>query len=207
MLGDVERRERKLGRPGIVERTANPLRHAAGHEHLIVGEGRLGRPAVLAKGARRRVRMRGGDEHALARDAGRFLNQPAGLFTDPAVNANEVNHHEGELRLAVIQHEAAGVEFVMNVRRREVGKPADDRSPDLRGDVARRGPGPKRRGGILSDSRRRPGPEGKQHHPADSSDPKRTAMLGAAQNRTGPDRHTRLRKKDRGQALARRPCR
>ena len=50
----------------------------------------------------------------------------------------EIAHDEGDLCLAIIEHEAARVQFVVNARRRKWDEAADDHRAELGRDVARR---------------------------------------------------------------------
>ena len=66
------------------------------------------------------------DHHVLRRDARPLLNQPSCLDAQAAVQAEQITHHEGELRLAVIEHETARVQFVVYMFGRIRREPADN---------------------------------------------------------------------------------
>jgi len=60
-----------------------------------------------------------------------------GLVEDAALDHATVHDHERQLRRAVVEDEAAGVEFVVNVRGLAVLEAAVDRTSERRSDVAR----------------------------------------------------------------------
>ena len=138
----VARRPADPGGLEVVHRAPDRIRDAPGHEPLVVFERR---PrllvAVRAQGAAGAVRVRRRHHHVRARDFRALLHQPRRLVIHRAVGAEQVAHHPREPRLAVVEHQAARVQIVMNVLRREGRKPADDVSADVRCDVARRRPG------------------------------------------------------------------
>ena len=74
-------------------------------------------------------------------DAGFGLNELAGFEGEAAVDAEEVADDEGELGGAVIEDEAAGVEFVVDVGGGEGEEATDDGAAEFGGDVGGGGAG------------------------------------------------------------------
>jgi len=136
---------------GAAARGARILASIRGHGQSFdpaVGEDESSTAAAVARAVRLAledagdgrggVGVRRGDEDALRRDAGRLRRQLLGGVGDLARDHAAVDDHERELRLAVVEHEAAGVQLVVDLRRGGRVPVADDRLAERRRDVARR---------------------------------------------------------------------
>jgi len=66
-----------------------------------------------------------------------LLDELAGLVAHAVMDAQQVDDHQRQLRLSVVEHQAPRMEFVMDVRGRKREKNADDRRTQCRRDVAR----------------------------------------------------------------------
>ena len=92
------------------------------------------------------VRVRRRDEHVRRRDAGLRRGPRLRLVDQLAGDHAAIDDDDGELRLAVVEDQAAGVQRVVGLRRLAVGHPAVDRDGELlRGDVHGERPGPQSR--------------------------------------------------------------
>ena len=91
------------------------------------------------------VRMRGRDEHVRRGDAGLLLGHCLGSVVNRARDHAAIDDDEGDLGLAVVEHEAAGVQRIVGGRGLLVGHVAVDGDGELgRRDVLGEGPGTKR---------------------------------------------------------------
>ena len=93
--------------------------------------------------------VHGGDQHVGRRNPDLLFDQAARLGTHASLGPQQIEDHQGELRLAVVEHEAPGVQLIVHVGRQRGDEIADDRPPQRRSDVAhgRAGPKPRRRRG------------------------------------------------------------
>jgi hypothetical protein len=93
------------------------------------------------------VGVRGADQDAFLGDLGLGGDLFSRLLAHQGVDAQQIADDEGEPGFAVVEHEAAGVQFVVDVGGADRRETADDVSAECRGDVARCGAGPELLGG------------------------------------------------------------
>ncbi len=86
--------------------------------------------------------MRGGTQDVLDRDVRALTGQAFGFVEDLAWNHATIVDHDGKFRAAIVEHEAAGVQFVVDMQRRVVLHPPIDRYAERWRDVAGRRAGP-----------------------------------------------------------------
>ena len=84
--------------------------------------------------------MRRADQYMLWRDAGLLLDELSRLVAYDSVKPQQVAHDQGECGLAIVEHEAACVQFIVDILRGSRDEAADNRKADRRRDVAGRGP-------------------------------------------------------------------
>ena len=87
--------------------------------------------------------MHGGHQHVLHGQPRGLVNQLLGLIKDAATDHATVCRHDGDLRLPIVEHHAAGMQLVMNEGRLAILKAAIDGTAKLWRDVARRCSRPK----------------------------------------------------------------
>jgi hypothetical protein len=76
-------------------------------------------------------------------DFGGFLRHYLGAIEQVARQDTIVDHHNGDLRLAVIQHQTPRMEFVMDFRCPAIGESARHGDPQPGSDIAGGGTSPK----------------------------------------------------------------
>ncbi len=82
------------------------------------------------------VRVRGGHHHVFQRQSGGLVHHLLRLVKDAAPDHTAIRDDEYELRLAIIEREAACVQFIVDVGRFAVLKTAINRAAELGRDVA-----------------------------------------------------------------------
>ncbi len=87
------------------------------------------------------MRVRRADEDPFDRDAGVLGREPPGRIEHVSGNAEAVHDDDREARGAIVEHQAARVQFVVDPGRRERRPAADDRPAEWRRDVAGGGAG------------------------------------------------------------------
>jgi hypothetical protein len=122
----------------IVQGAADAVGNAVGEEFLIIGIGLTLENAAAGGGG---VRVRGGHHHVLKRQAGSLIHHLLGGIEDFARDHAAIADDEDELGSAIIEGEAAGVEFIVDVRGLAILHVAVDGDAEVRGDVAGGGSG------------------------------------------------------------------
>jgi len=111
-----------------------------------------------------RVCMRRRHQHAVHRDAGRLMGQKLGLVEQVLGGHAGVDGQDGDAGDLIIQHQAAGVESILDcVGRLRKEAPGDVHRQFPRRDVDRGRPGAEHTLGFGSPHPGRPGNQGKQH--------------------------------------------
>ena len=141
MLGDFSRSKRDFSGTQQVHRAADSVSDPAGDEALVVVQFLL---VLVAAGAQGRAGGMGvgRTDHDVREWNARFgLDQFASLIADAAVHSEQIADHQGQFLFAIIEDQAASMQFVVNVGRREGFKTSDHTAAQGWGDVAGGGPG------------------------------------------------------------------
>ena len=109
-----------------IRRTPHAVRDAAGHKPLVVVERLLKREAARSERRGRGVGVRARDHYVFRRDGAGFRNESPRLHTHAAVQPNQIADDEREFRMAVVEHEAACLQLVVDVLRGKRCEAADD---------------------------------------------------------------------------------
>ena len=147
VLGRAGRAPADPCRLQIVYRPADTVGDAPGEEPLVL-EQRLAPQGRGASGGGGRVRVRRAHQHVARREVGLLADPPPRLVEDLAIDAEIVAHHQGQARLAVVEHQASRVKLIVDVGGLNGAPPADDPLPQRWCDVGRRRAGAEQPGGL-----------------------------------------------------------
>jgi len=134
---------RQLGRTQPVRRAAHAVDDALHDKGAVVLVLRLSGGGRLAADAAGRMRMHGGNQHVGRRNPDLLFDQAARLGTHARLGAQQIEGHQGELCLAVVEHEAPRVQFIVYVGRQRGDEIADNRPAQRRRNHAGRRASPK----------------------------------------------------------------
>ena len=109
-----------------IRRTPHAVRDAAGHKPLVVVERLLQREAARSERRGRGVGVRARDHYVFRRDTAGFRNESPRLHTHAPVEPKQIADDEREFRVAVVEHEAACLQLVVDVLRGKRCEAADD---------------------------------------------------------------------------------
>ncbi len=139
MLGNVDRARCNLRGTEPADREAHRVGHPPRDEFLVVVERLVVSQAADAERAPRGMRVGAGEDDVLRRNPGGFPDETTRLETERTMHPEQVADDDGEPRAPVVEHEAAGVQFVVHLLRRKRSEPADDGRAQRRGDIGLRG--------------------------------------------------------------------
>jgi hypothetical protein len=121
-----------LRRLEVAERPADAVGDPPGDERLVVAELAVRLRRVRPPRARGRVRVGGRHQQVLGRQAGLGGDQPLGLVVHLRLMPTLSHTTTASFVVAVVQHEAAGVQLVVDPLGLRLGKVADDLAPQHR---------------------------------------------------------------------------
>ncbi len=135
MLRNMARSPSDACRLKIVDRHLNAIGNALDDKFLVVIKGLVENGVAGSTQTRCRMRMSGGHQDILLGQAGGFVNQLLRSIVNFMRNLDVIDNSKGEPGGPVIKHQAADVQFIMNVSRTLWRKTSDNLSAEKRSDI------------------------------------------------------------------------